>query len=199
MSFKKVKQINIVFENCESITIPIKDIYNWGFGKINKHLNGCNNDEMDEFYSTDYAYIIFKDLKNLQYNYEFNEKLKTKKQVIKRIRCKDVTHFNIIYEDGSNDYIGVPWGSHDDFYNAFQELKKTKWEYRKRKDQKYILVFENKWSIKKLFKYWKRQCKKPYWGIRYKIRRIKEYFEYTNKKGVKNHYKEIIRIIRTRV
>ena len=50
MSFKKVKFLDIVFENCEFARISIKNIYNWDMGEITKTYYACNEDECDTIY-----------------------------------------------------------------------------------------------------------------------------------------------------
>lgn len=173
---KKVKQINIVFENCEVACIPIKDIYTWGAYDLSNLISACNINESHEVCVSNHVLIIFNDLENLNFVSTMTEDYKS---LMERLTTyKDVTHINIIHEDGTSNYISVPWGSKDDFYNAFQEFKKTK--YKNTDKQLYILSFENKWTLLKLLKYIKHLLSFMIYKIKRKFLQIKKIGGYSS-------------------
>ena len=150
MSLKKVKFLDIVFENCGFARISIKNIYNWGMGEITKTYYACNEDECDTIYKSKWAFIIFEDLENLYYESHF----KDKKKLIDRIKnFKDITHIDVVYEDDTNEYVAIPWGSNNQFYNAFQILNKIKFKNWVKRKNFYSLEFYDEWNIKKFLNY----------------------------------------------
>ncbi len=153
---KKLKEIRLIFENCESAAVPIKDIHGFGIGEITQHYYSCNIDEGSGGQSATYFWMNFKDLKNQKYKGWPDEK--KDKSLLDRLRYGDVTHIDIVYKDKTNVYIGVPWGSRSQFYNAFQIIRKGKYGY--------LLEIDKGWTIRKIFKYMIRLLRQAKWRIK---------------------------------
>lgn len=133
MDNKKIKQIDIVCENCEVYTIESKFIERMYIDNLKQsidlHPNGLLLKEdigWNEIDTTcDEILLVIKDDGigvcsswdiDFQYLDDWNMT-----PLYKRINQKDITHVDIIFEDGSNCYISVPWDERGgDFYNNFQ-------------------------------------------------------------------------------
>lgn len=163
---KKIKSVNLVFENCDSAIVPINAIGGFAISDIQKEYSICNCNELHEYVYGKHFYMLFEDLKSLKYK-DFVDR---KKSLHKRITDhEDITHINIVYEDGTNDYIGVPWKTIGRTYrNFFQELKIEKCPNGKKY---YVLIINEGWNFRKLIKflYWK-LIKIPYYRLTYKHR-----------------------------
>lgn len=144
---KKIKEVHLIYENCDASTIFIKDIDYLYVGKVYKYIDNWNAGELNlENYYTNDFHIVFKDLNNLEYVSNFSSGSK-KESILKRLQlCPDITHINIIFKDKTSIYINIPWGSKDNFYNAFQILGI-------KKDNLYFIDICKKWTIKKLYRY----------------------------------------------
>jgi hypothetical protein len=193
-NFDKLKRIDIVFENCEAARISGDAIDNWGVYDIRRVVCSCNCDEVHRGYYCRDAFIIFNDLKNLKYKgMGFRE---DEESLYERLtHHQDVTHFDLVFELSKSEYVSVPWGSDDHYYNAHQILKKTNYKNRTADEQKYILEFTRKWNLIKIIKHLFHIFKIVKWKIRYKFRiakaAIKIYF--MNKRN-KDKYCSYIRI-----
>jgi len=171
----KIKQLDLVFENCDSAIIPLAEIHGW-FMCINKRwFTSCNQDEYYESISADWFSITFKDLMNLKYTPNFKDDT-SKYSVFERIQHPDIAQVTIVFEDGTDLNVSAPWGGHEAFYNAHQELRKRKY---KRSDlpSRYQIEIKNKWTLKKRFKYlmyrysprvffWRFKHSTLYWDLR---------------------------------
>lgn len=144
---RKIKEIHLVYENCDYSIINFNNIDSLYVGRIYNYYRNWNHGEIDfkSYYTKDF-YIVFKDLENLMSISNFSGK-KQKESVLKRLQlCQDITHIDLIFEDKTNLYISIPWGSKNNFYNAFQILGKNK-------QGLYFVDIAKKWNFKKLYNY----------------------------------------------
>jgi hypothetical protein len=156
--FKEVKNVVLIFENCDTAKIDIKHISNWYIGKVHKHYSCCNVTQGDERDGAEWIYVIFKDLKPLQYKNWNDEYVSLYKRVTNH---SDITGISIEYKDGTEYDCGVPWGSNDQFFNAFQIVSKTKYG-------QYEIEIKNKWTVKRIVRYSIYLIK----NIKWKIKRL---------------------------
>ena len=120
---RKIKQLDIVFENCEVFSITPDMIIMCDFGNIYENI-GINNFQYEDG-------EIYRDKCCKSFALAINQKgmsqtggfeLGSQTTLEDRLSYNDITHIDIIYKDGSNDYISVPWLDKDgsEFTNALQ-------------------------------------------------------------------------------
>lgn len=159
---KKIKQIDIVFENCEVAVIPVSEIYNYGLADITQYHYMCNSNQDHKGLRAKGFFIIFEDLENLKYIPWGDD---PEKSVFERItKYQDICHIDIIYSNGKNEYITVPWGSKDHYHNAFQIIRKLK-------SGRYEIEIEEGWNLTKLCNYIKHKIKSYKWQISWRYRK----------------------------
>ena len=124
---KKLKSIDIVFENCEVYTIPAIGIHRMSVGNLDfsfdVHVNGLSEREtpgeiFDEC-STDFVSLILNeqafDCKSAW------EEMFECYSLKERLAMNDITHFDFNFTDGTNLYVSVPWeDGEDEFTNIYQ-------------------------------------------------------------------------------
>jgi len=144
---RKIIRIDLVFENCEVAHLETKDFNYFSLFGIKRCISNCNGYELLEMNISSQLFIRFEDLKSVTYP-GFSE---TPKSLYGRLKnCSDVTHVDIIYDDGSSDYIGVAWGGSNHFFNAHQIIKYRKYPSGERL---YLLVIARKWTLYKIIRY----------------------------------------------
>jgi len=118
---KKIKKIEIVFENCDSVIINqtmFKYLLVGGITKeyrINyyQYVDG----ELNEYINCKYFTITINE-KGL--NYIYPAIIDRKEKLKERLKTLDITHIKIFFPAGKSEYISVPWKSDD---NGFSNLK----------------------------------------------------------------------------
>ena len=140
---KKLVRVDLVFENCEAACIPVEEIHSLQLDKYKKYTTWSETNGYSEYTSVKNMRILFKDLERIVYaswnNYP-------DKFVIDRLSYPDITHIDLIFEDGLNEYLGTAWGGSSWYWNAFQVLGKNRYG-------EFYLELEEGWNIKKLYKY----------------------------------------------
>ena len=109
----KVKQIDIVLENCEVFKVPIEHIDISATG-IKRNISTWNSDGtvLDELSADKVILIINSGAFNITSNFD--------ESLLDRItKHQDISHIDIIYDDGTNDYVAVPWGD-EEYVNTKQ-------------------------------------------------------------------------------
>jgi hypothetical protein len=129
MENKKVKQVDFIFENCEICSVDIGHILNIFTGAIQTNFHIQEKDVFQNWY-TDYCKIVFKNVENKDVVYWTNEACKNDKigSTKRLLEYNDVTHIDIIYEDGTNFYLAVPWKGRG-YINHRQKYKRIKNNY----------------------------------------------------------------------
>lgn len=123
---KKIKNIHIVLENCEVFEVPTKCIDYLTLKNINKTI-GVNyyqykNGEVDETIKPEEVYLAVKNFSEIKNITGFPDP----EPFIDRMNShKDITHIDLNYEDGSNEYYTVPWGERE-YTNDYQVHKQKK-------------------------------------------------------------------------
>lgn len=121
MKNKKIKTIDIVFENCEVYSLTPKMIDMCVVNNVTRNI-GVNVFQYEDG-------EVYESVSCKEMLLSINRKGLTtiggwddKTLLEDRIENKDITHLDIIYEDGSNDYISVPWMDKDgnEYINALQ-------------------------------------------------------------------------------
>ena len=173
MKDKLIKELHLVFENCEGAVISIKDILVYSFQDIqNSMCKGCCSIEgsVDFYRRINSGFIIFKDLENLNYKSWGDDK---NKSLFDRLtKHSDITNIDIIYNDGTSDYINVPWKSVINRYrNLFQNIKKNKYG-------EWYISFHRGWTLGAIWRCFKQLLKILKWEIKQPFVRFKEKRDY---------------------
>mgnify|MGYP006993847628 CR=1 FL=1 len=142
MKNKKIKTLDIIFENCEVYILTPDMIDTFYISNVSENI-GINlfqfeNGEVHSSLSCqDVLLSINKNGMQLKDDID-NMTLED------RLKCKDITHFDIIYEDGSNSYIEVPWENKDgnEFVNKLQNTFYT--EYIRNNDESLVVIINKK-------------------------------------------------------
>jgi hypothetical protein len=118
---KKIKEIEFVLENCECIKLPAEYIDMVITSDIKKYIHAQDTTFWYNYY-TDYMLI-----KLLQKSKDFMSIRQegSKISAWERLQHNDVTSVCFIFEDGTEDQIGVPWPKHSDWVNFNQNIKET--------------------------------------------------------------------------
>jgi hypothetical protein len=136
---KKLKQIDLVLENCEVISVLGENIENIYTDTIEETLFIQNQDAYLNHF-VNYCYICMK--KNDNTFIYSNEAVKNERSAYDRLNIRDITHIDIIYEDGTNLYFAVPWRGFNYFFNPLE-----KWT---EKENSYIIQWSNYSIFKRL-------------------------------------------------
>ena len=118
---KDLKELHIVFENCDVAVIP-------------RHLiSALFMEDVTESYSL-YS-TLYKSRKARECFIRLNWD-ECRKLIVDAFNqhtldyyindeSKCITHYDLIFEDGTSDYICVPWESEDDYFNTAEHHEKT--------------------------------------------------------------------------
>ena len=170
MSLQKLKTIDIVFENCEAISIPADMVYLHVTG-VKSNMHSCNTAEFSETLTCDRVGIHIlpegaEYLKTCAYN-SFNDR----KAYDRVFKYSDITHVEYIFEDGSNKYISVPWKG-SEYYNRLIDI--TKFVDHRGKDSIHISI-ANSFNLRLYIKYlwYRRYLIKYYYRVIFRsIKRV---------------------------
>lgn len=122
---KKIKQLDIVFENCEVFTLTPDMIDLCSIDGIKNNIGiNCFQYENGEVYdsvSCEELILIINE-KGAQQTGSFDFPTSPSAILKDRLQYNDITHIDVIYEDKSNMYIMVPWKDKKDneYYNVLQ-------------------------------------------------------------------------------
>lgn len=115
---KKLKYIDVVFENCEVYRIPADGIYKLSLGDIQYsfdiHVNGLSKytkpGEMYTSSSTDFIWLALNK-KGMGVHSDWEGMFQGEECPLfsERVEGNDITHFDFIFDDNTNLYVGVPW------------------------------------------------------------------------------------------
>ena len=115
---KKLKCIDVVFENCEVYNIPADGIYKLSLGNISYsldvHVNGLSKyTHPGELYASAYTDFVWLALnkKGMEVYSDWEGMWPDNDCPLfaERVECNDITHLDLIFEDNTNLYLGVPW------------------------------------------------------------------------------------------
>ena len=115
---RKIKQLDIVFENCESCTLTPHMIYMCALDRIYNNIGiNCfqyrNGEIYDEIFCDQFMLVINQ--KGLQQKSGFGD-FRNDDTLEERLKYRDITHIDLIYDDDTNDYISVHWEDDNNEY-----------------------------------------------------------------------------------
>lgn len=111
MQGKKLKQIDIVLENCEVIRVPIEQVHHFYANNITNNI-GLNEDDetLDTISRTDELDIILGQEANIELKHDYDNGIFDDCKVFDRLtRHNDITHIDLIFTDDTNMYLSVPY------------------------------------------------------------------------------------------
>ena len=115
---RQVEKIMLVFENCETAELSAgdmykSDVYSLHIKDVSKQIRTYALNSVCEVITCSYVSFILNP--NANQNMQWSE--------IDLFEClskyRDITHIDVMYDDGTDDYIEVPWGD-DDYDNEYQ-------------------------------------------------------------------------------
>lgn len=120
---RTVKTVDLVLENCEVITIDAKNIDMFYASDVKRSIYF-----RDGFYSESLSAneIGISITVNANVNSSYTDNWNSEIRLLpfdRLIKSNDITHFDINYQDGSNEYIRVNWGGDSDNNNPYQTRK----------------------------------------------------------------------------
>jgi hypothetical protein len=112
---KQIDRIDIVFENCEVIQVPMSDVRFIWLGDIKERLfinNICyrKNDGFELDKSATQAKLI----------------IKNKPEYERVNKYSDITHIDFMRNNKSVSYIGIKWLGESEYHNVGQEVEIVK-------------------------------------------------------------------------
>ena len=119
---RKIKAVDLVFENCEVARLDPTMFRGLGIYGITRGccVNCCQykNGEVEDLVScADFRVTITpKGLDKSKLRPEFDKQ----RTLRSRIATGDITHVNLLFDNGKNEYIAVPWDESNQFTNAFE-------------------------------------------------------------------------------
>ena len=120
-SFKK---IDIFFENCNEVSIEAKDIRYFSIDEVTRRLCSFNGSgQFSELQNCKKVLLLIANnaLSNKTYfEQETNNEINSFLFHLKNYH--DITHINIVFEDGSSECVGVPWGEGSDVTNSLEKV-----------------------------------------------------------------------------
>ena len=116
MKNKKYRQIELVFENCESVCFPAKAIEHFCISGITKTISQINWGAKEKFFDEQLhcsgISIVLNELANDK-NY-CSTNFFSERTIFDRIRrFNDITSVNLFYKDGNFDTFFLPWKGSD--------------------------------------------------------------------------------------
>ena len=113
-----LKELEIVFENCDSVVISKDYISNLYLGDIIENIRMFHSNEVGNYRTVKDVYIcILNKLKEENLLTEFKENVWNK-----LIKGKDITQLYLIYSDDSKEMFFVDWNENNESSNVYQSV-----------------------------------------------------------------------------
>ena len=118
---KKLKSIDILFENCDSESVDVNNLNLLNINSITSNFLLLPDKQQSIGYQAEYLQLILKPAANIQRK-DFGN-IGTDYSLFDRIvRFNDITAVMLNYEDGSIAEVFLPWGG-DNFKNTYMSTK----------------------------------------------------------------------------
>ena len=120
---KEIKNIDIVLENCEVITIPKQHIGLFTIDKIKRKISRVACNAIDDYLvAKEFSVQIHKDA-DIENNICENFRDYSKSPFKRLTDYNDITHIYVIYEDDTIEEFCIKWYGDSDCYNEHQYSK----------------------------------------------------------------------------
>jgi hypothetical protein len=120
---KKLKSLDICFENCEVFTIPPECIHWFQFTGFKRTMFFQSPNDVFEHDSAEFVKLQLIHLNRISqsdFGYDFESRIKM---------YNDITQITLNYDDDTYFNFCVPWGGDSDYTNKYQYVKIDKDEY----------------------------------------------------------------------
>lgn len=118
---KKITDVVLVFENCDSASIKYDDIYNMSIHLDKKEIeipSGWKNGGYQELLHASFFVLQIFNMDTIAY-VEYEDHTVS---LLTRLKYPDITHVKVNYNDGSYDYITLPYKPKDEFSSIYQTV-----------------------------------------------------------------------------
>ena len=149
---KKIKKVEFVFENCESIEIPVESLFVFSLEDIKERISRKGINLVAASRYTDGCAICISKNANKEYQ-PFGVEHFDKEFIFDRIRkYNDITYFDITYDNDESETIYVDYNSESDaypvidaeYYTVLQSEDKYL-EIEINKEQSLVVTFGYEW------------------------------------------------------
>jgi len=124
---KKLKEICIVFENCDCVTITQEYVSRVYLDGIVSSIYCQSDDIFYEKYCKKAMLILDKKCLNIKTNFQENYEDERNSFKYHLDNHHDITHVEIIRDDGEKDYIGISWDEESEYSNSSENVKYNDW------------------------------------------------------------------------
>lgn len=115
---QEVKSVELVLENCESIKFSPDQIGAFGCTEIVAQVARVACNSISKYLSCKEMYMELYSAANQKYDSFGRE---SEHKAFERLcQYDDITGVEVVYEDGSKDYILVPWNEESEYSNKYQ-------------------------------------------------------------------------------
>jgi hypothetical protein len=164
MDLDKLKELEILLENCECLKIDQHYVERVILGVVEDHHYSSRGNSMT-FRHTDYCSI---QLLNTPHTFEYASEPDEERSAYERFKSKDTTRIIFKYNDDTEEEICMPWSDHSEWHNYHQFIKET--------PSHIIVTFDkNKLRhlpyLKEIIRNWIANIKRRYFKMWYGIRR----------------------------
>lgn len=121
---KKLVFIDITFENLDSIMIPADYVVSCLISDFNKKII-CTGRVVERYTQADYVRLeLRKAVDNDAVNFEgaFCTVLDGSTRLSERLNACDITHIDLVYEDGKKESFLVAWNEKNEYHNEYQKV-----------------------------------------------------------------------------
>lgn len=125
MKNKKIKEIELLFENCEVCTLKLNmfDFLEIDNIKLTKVIPLYSNNEIKEMLNCGKLEILINK-KGLQQKSQIANKIWNAYTLEQRLQMPDVVAIILKYTNKKEELIYVPWNYDDELENKYQEIRK---------------------------------------------------------------------------
>lgn len=121
---QEVKAITLVLKNCECISFQRSQIGVFWCDEIHSCVSRIAMNSISKHL---YCKELFVELnKSADQPYETFDQMSERTAFQRLLEFQDITHIEIEYDDGTKEYIAVPWDERDDYTNLYQSCTKSK-------------------------------------------------------------------------
>ncbi len=145
MPLKPIRELRFITENCESWTVPANKIVSLRFDDIRRDASLANTNDWHEHESCMSFFLCMTvlDMESIplpEWGWPANYGMTFRK----RLAFRDLTHIDVIFEDGTNVYLGVPWKSDPTYMrNEWHPKKENVYYHTGMKEDIYCLSIQD--------------------------------------------------------
>jgi hypothetical protein len=124
---KKLKEICIVFENCDCVTIPQEYVSRVYLDGIVSDIYCQGEDIFDSRYCKKAMLVLNKKSLDIKTNFQENQEDERNSFQYHLENYHDITHVEVVREDEEKDYIGISWEGESEYSNSAEKVRCNDW------------------------------------------------------------------------